>query len=77
MTVRPRLLLTGILFFSAAVLHGQNKPAVVSGKIVDENERPLSKVSITILGKNGGTASNDSGIFRIVDRKSTRLNSSH
>ncbi|MFM2145752.1 MAG: hypothetical protein RL732_588, partial [Bacteroidota bacterium] len=66
MTVRPRLLLTGILFFLAAVMQGQNKPAVVTGKIVDENERPLSKVSISILGKNGGTSSNDSGTFRIL-----------
>jgi hypothetical protein len=41
------------------------KSAFVSGKVVDENEKPLSKVSIIILGQSKGIVTNDSGYFRI------------
>lgn len=51
-------------FFNNGVF-AQRKPAFVSGKIVDENENPLSKVSIIILGRQTGTYSTDSGTFRI------------
>lgn len=37
----------------------------VSGKVLDENERPLSGVSVTILGKRTGVVTNDSGFFKI------------
>lgn len=37
----------------------------VSGKVLDENERPLSGVSVTILGKRTGVVTTDSGTFRI------------
>jgi hypothetical protein len=43
----------------------QKKPAVVSGRVVDENERPLSNVSVMILGRQSGIVTNDSGSFRI------------
>src|SRR5688572_27579067 len=52
------LLLTSIAF-------AQKKPAFVSGRILDDNEMPLSKVSVTILGKQSGITTNDSGFFRI------------
>ncbi len=52
-----------LLFASVAV--AQKTTAYVSGKIVDENEQPLSNVSIVILGQSKGVASNDSGYFRI------------
>ena len=42
----------------------QKKPAYVSGKVMDENENPLSKVSITILGRQAAVLSSDSGTFR-------------
>ena len=41
------------------------KSAFVSGKVVDENENPLAKVSIVILGQSKGIVTNDSGYFRI------------
>jgi len=52
-------LLLCILSFS------QKKSAYVSGKVVDENENPLAKVSVTILGQSKGIITNDSGYFRI------------
>lgn len=36
------------------------------GRIVDENENPLKKASIALLGKTTGVNSSDSGTFRIV-----------
>jgi hypothetical protein len=44
----------------------QKKTATVSGKIVDENENPMGRVSITILGRANGIMSSDSGTFRIT-----------
>ena len=52
------------LFFNGS-LYAQKKPAFVSGKIVDENENPLPKVSVIILGRQTGTYSSDSGTFRV------------
>ncbi len=43
----------------------QKKAAYVSGKIIDENENPLPGVTITILGKQKGIISSDSGTYRI------------
>lgn len=43
----------------------QKKSAIVSGKVLDENDLPLGKVSITILGKAVGVSSSDSGTFKI------------
>src|SRR5450432_2622755 len=44
---------------------GQKSGAIVSGKILDENEKPLAKVSIVILGRETGLVSSDSGTFRM------------
>ena len=44
----------------------QKKTAHVSGKVIDENENPLSSVSIIILGKQKGIITSDSGTFRIT-----------
>lgn len=44
----------------------QNKKATISGKVVDENEKPLFHVSVSILGRQGGTTTNDSGRFSIT-----------
>lgn len=46
--------------------YSQDKTAIIYGMIVDENEQRLSGVSISILGKQGGLRSNDSGYFRIT-----------
>jgi hypothetical protein len=51
-----------LIFISA---YSQKKIATVSGIVVDEGDRPLQQVSITILGREKGTATNDSGKFSI------------
>jgi hypothetical protein len=43
----------------------QKKSAFVSGKLLDENENPLSGVSVTILGRQSGLSTSDSGTFRM------------
>ena len=60
--------LTGILFlifFACSTSFAQKKAASVAGIIIDENENPISGVSITILGKADGITSSDSGTFII------------
>lgn len=44
----------------------QNKKATISGKVVDENDKPLFHVSISILGKQTETTTNDTGWFSIT-----------
>ena len=46
-------------------IFAQKKPAYVSGKVLDENENPLSNVSVTILGQQKGIVTTDSGTFRL------------
>ncbi|MDQ2720502.1 MAG: TonB-dependent receptor [Bacteroidota bacterium] len=43
----------------------QKKIAYVSGKVIDENEDPISQVTVTILGKQNGIITSDSGTYRI------------
>ena len=58
--------LLSIVFCLLSVLcFSQKKPAYVSGKVLDENENPLSKVSVTILGQQKGIITSDSGTFRL------------
>lgn len=58
-----KLLLLIILF--PVCVFAQKKFAYVSGKVVDENENPLSNVTVVILGQSKGIVTNDSGYFRI------------
>ncbi|MEO6732162.1 MAG: TonB-dependent receptor [Ferruginibacter sp.] len=55
------LVLSLLFLYSSA----QKKTAFVSGKVVDENENQLAKVSVVILGKTTGVVTSDSGYFRI------------
>jgi hypothetical protein len=57
------LLLFALLLTLSAT--AQKKPAYVSGKVLDENENPLGKVTISVLGRNTTVFTNDSGSFRI------------
>ncbi len=59
-------ILIGVLFLlmGTAAL-AQKNFAWVSGRVIDDNERPLAGVSIVILGKTSGVVSSDSGSFRI------------
>jgi len=44
----------------------QKKTALITGKVIDENEDPVPKVSVVILGKQSGIITSDSGTFRMV-----------
>ncbi len=44
---------------------GQKKSATISGRVLDENDHPLAGVSVTILGRQSGITTSDSGTFRI------------
>jgi hypothetical protein len=57
------LLIPFLLFFQPG--SAQKKTAMVSGKIVDENENGLPGVSVTILGRQTGIVTSDSGSFRM------------
>jgi hypothetical protein len=70
MNRQPRsILICCVLFIVCSLLSvvcfPQKKPAFVSGKVLDENENPLSNVSVTILGQQKGIGTNDSGTFRL------------
>ncbi|MBX3255475.1 MAG: TonB-dependent receptor [Chitinophagaceae bacterium] len=43
----------------------QQKNAVISGRVVDDNEHVLPNVSVTVLGKHSGVITSDSGTFLI------------
>ena len=60
-----RIAVSIILVFITLPGFSQKKAAYVSGKVIDENENPLSGVSITILGKQNGIVTSDSGTYRL------------
>ncbi|MFC0772570.1 TonB-dependent receptor [Terrimonas alba] len=69
---RPKTLLSCLFIFLSILGFAQKPPAAkasksayVSGKVIDENENPLQNVSVIILGKQTGIATNDSGYFRL------------
>ena len=62
---RPKHLLSCLLLLIASMGFAQKKSAFVSGRVVDENENPLPNVSVVILGRQTGIATNDTGYFRI------------
>jgi hypothetical protein len=71
MNRQSRLILVSSLLSIACCLlpvtsiFAQKKPAYVSGKVLDENENPLSNVSVVILGQQKGIVTSDSGTFRL------------
>ncbi|HMC87575.1 MAG TPA: carboxypeptidase-like regulatory domain-containing protein, partial [Chitinophagaceae bacterium] len=60
---QTKLFLVLFCVFFTAFLQAQKKPATVSGKVLDENENPLSGVNVTLLGRSTGIGTNDSGTF--------------
>ena len=58
-------LLIFLLLFPFIHLLAQKSGAIISGKILDENENPLPGVSIVLLGRETGLVSSDSGTFRM------------
>ena len=61
--VLAALLVPFLLLFQPA--QAQKKFAFVSGHLLDENEKALPGVSVTILGRQSGAITSDSGTFRI------------
>jgi CarboxypepD_reg-like domain/TonB-dependent Receptor Plug Domain len=57
--------LIALFFLSPQSLTAQKRSAFVSGKLLDENENPLPRTSVTILGRQSGVLTDDSGAFRI------------
>lgn len=64
MKFRPIFLIIFCISCGLSAL-AQKKSAIVSGKILDENDQPMAKVSVNILGRTTGVTSSDSGTFKI------------
>jgi len=65
MKICRQLIFTLCCLLVALLTYSQKKYAFVSGKVLDENENPLSKVSVVILGRQSGIVTSDSGTFRL------------
>jgi hypothetical protein len=61
--LKSTLLLASLLI--SVTLFSQKRSAVLSGKVVDEDDKPLSKVSVVILGRRIGETTSDSGTFTL------------
>ncbi|MBC7950050.1 MAG: carboxypeptidase-like regulatory domain-containing protein, partial [Chitinophagaceae bacterium] len=62
---KPKILLTAFLALLSLASLSQKKPSYVSGYVIDENERPISQVSVNIFGRPTGLTTHDSGYFRL------------
>ena len=60
-----RMLTVLLICLISNIAIAQTKEAKISGRVIDENDNPVSNVSIVILGKNSGVLSSDSGTFSI------------
>lgn len=56
---------TALLLLFTITIFSQTKSAWISGRVVDENDKPIARVSVVILGKQNGLTTGDSGTFRI------------
>src|SRR6478735_10817061 len=65
MKICRQLVFTFCCLLLTLLTYSQKKYAFVSGKVLDENENPLSKVSVVILGRQSGIVTSDSGTFRL------------
>ncbi|HEX8331680.1 MAG TPA: TonB-dependent receptor [Segetibacter sp.] len=53
------------LTFTTLNIKAQKKTGTVTGFVLDENDKQLSNVSVSILGREKGTTTNDSGRFTL------------
>ncbi len=60
-----RLVFTVLLAAVYTIAAAQKKSTYISGRVVDENEKPAANVSVVILGKATGMVTGDSGFFKI------------
>jgi hypothetical protein len=61
-----KILLLSLLIFSYHTVFSQKHQSVISGKVLNENDHPLSNVTVSVLSKEKGTTTNDSGKFSIT-----------
>ncbi len=61
----PKPICTFVLLLLSFAGFCQKQAAFVSGRVIDENEEPLSRVSVVILGRQSGITTNDSGYFKL------------
>lgn len=60
-----RFCILSLFFLSAFTINAQRKTGTVTGYVIDDDDKPLSNVSVTILGRERGTVTNDSGQFTL------------
>jgi len=63
--LRTKQLVTFLLVLLSLSAWSQKKTATVSGRVVDESDQPLAKVSVIMLGKQSGITTTDSGRFSL------------
>ncbi len=66
MRIAILFLFFSIIFLSNSISAQKTVTGTVTGKIVDEEERPLAQVNVSVLARTLGTSSNDSGYFELV-----------
>lgn len=60
------IILTALLILVAGhPTLAQTKTATITGVVIDEEDEPVSGVSVVILGRQSGTTTTDSGAFRL------------
>jgi hypothetical protein len=59
------LLVLMLLISFFGIAQNSKKTTTITGYVVDENEKPLHPVSISVLGRDKGTTTNDSGRFSL------------
>ncbi|HUZ59044.1 MAG TPA: TonB-dependent receptor [Hanamia sp.] len=60
-----RIVVFIFLLFATLSSSAQKKTAYVSGRVIDDNEYPVGGVTVTILGRQNGILTSDSGYYRI------------
>jgi len=60
-----RTAFTALLLLLTVTVFSQTKSAWITGRVVDENDKPIARVSVVILGRQTGLTTSDSGTFRI------------
>ena len=54
-----------LFFFLPLFSIAQTNTAIISGKVVDEDDQPISGVSVQFLNKSKGTTTNENGFFKL------------
>src|SRR6266487_2313163 len=59
------ILLICCCFFCPLLLIGQKKTGTIKGRVLNEDDKPLSGVTIQVLNVEKNTITNDTGYFQI------------